>query len=495
MDLGQLEKTPAVVLGLGQNGLGAVRALGRAGVPVLGLDSDLEQPGAQTRFCRKVHCPDFAKGGQALLDKLVEVGEELRRHDMKGVIIPTGDLNVEMVSERREELEPYYHLSLPSKEVLRLFLDKKSFYKLAIERGFPLPRTWFTEGDHDIDAIARDIAYPCLIKPFQPNASWRQTFDTRLFLADSADMLRQLYDLIYPVHQDLIIQEYMPGDDAQVCWGVTYLDRDQKPLAKWAGHKIRQYPRGFGTATLAESLDDPELAQLAIDILVGVGHRGYGVVEFKRDRRDGKRKITEATGGRTWFPHSIVTRSGINLPLLWYRDVLGLPVEPQTRYEAGIKWIHEERDLKTVMLYFLPEKRLTPWTWLRSYAGKRTYAYAAWDDPGPFLNSAGRVLKAGRNRVKRMLRAKEPERARVQSSRPKHLQELLLAADLGGLSAPWPGRGRRARPRRRRPAAGKGRAAGCANRRRPNSSPRPSAPNLPTPRSSTGDSGRPISRT
>lgn len=429
MDLGQLEKTPAVVLGLGQNGLGAVRALGRAGVPVLGLDSDLEQPGAQTRFCRKVHCPDFAKGGQALLDKLVEVGEELRRHDMKGVIIPTGDLNVEMVSERREELEPYFHLSLPSKEVLRLFLDKKSFYKLAIERGFPLPRTWFTEGDHDIDAIARDIAYPCLIKPFQPNASWRQTFDTRLFLADSADMLRQLYDLIYPVHQDLIIQEYMPGDDAQVCWGVTYLDRDQKPLAKWAGHKIRQYPRGFGTATLAESLDDPELAQLAIDILVGVGHRGYGVVEFKRDRRDGKRKITEATGGRTWFPHSIVTRSGINLPLLWYRDVLGLPVEPQTRYEAGIKWIHEERDLKTVMLYFLPEKRLTPWTWLRSYAGKRTYAYAAWDDPGPFLNSAGRVLKAGRNRVKRMLRAKEPERARVQSSRPKHLQELLLAAD------------------------------------------------------------------
>src|SRR5581483_6292344 len=290
MDLGQFDRPPAVVLGLGQNGLAAVRALGRVGVPVIGIDSDLEQPGAQTRYCQKLHCPDFAKGGDRLLECLVDVGRELAKQDLKAVVIPTGDLNIELVSEKREELAPYYHLSLPSKEVLRLFLDKKSFYKLAIERGFPLPRTWFTEGDHDIDAISADIEYPCLIKPFQPTATWRQTFDTRLFLADSRDMLRKLYDLIYPVHQDLIIQEYMPGDDGQVCWGVTYLDAEQRPLAKWAGRKLRQYPRGFGTATLAESLDDPELAQMAVDILVNVGHRGYGVVEFKRDRRDGKRK-------------------------------------------------------------------------------------------------------------------------------------------------------------------------------------------------------------
>jgi D-aspartate ligase len=426
MNLGRFDKPVAIVLGLGQNGLATARALGRVGVPVIGIDSDLEQPGAQTRYCEKILCPDFAKAGDGLMQTLTELGRKL---EQKAVILPSGDLNVQMVSERREELEPYYHLSLPSKEVLRLFLDKKSFYKLAIERNLPLPRTWFTDGAHDIDAISRDISYPCLIKPFQPNATWRQTFDTRLFLADSRDLLRQLYDLIYPVHQDLIIQEYMPGDDDQVCWGVTYLDAQQKPLARWAGRKIRQYPRGFGTATLAESLDDPELAQMAIDILTTVGHRGYGVVEFKRDRRDGKRKITEATGGRTWFPHSIVTRSGINLPHIWYRDVLGLPIEPQGAYEVGIKWIHEERDLKTVQLYFLPEGRLTYASWLRSYRGKRTYAYAAWDDPKPFLTSLGRILKAGRKRVQRMFSSHEPEKARARESRPKHLQEILLAAD------------------------------------------------------------------
>lgn len=432
MNLPRYDRPPAVVLGLGQNGLGTVRALGRLGIPVIGVDNDLEQPGAKTRYCVKFYVKDFVKGGPPLLEGLLDLGRKLEAMGQKGVLLPSGDLNVQLVSEEREKLEPYFYMSLPSKEVLRLFLDKKSFYKLAMERGFPLPRTWFTDGAHDIDAIAREIEYPCLIKPFQPNATWRQTFDTRLFLADSADMLKQLYELIYPVHQDLIIQEYMPGDDSQVMWGVTYLDANHQPLAVWTGRKLRMYPRGFGTATLAESMREPWIAENVVKILSSIQHRGYGVIEFKRDRRDGKLKITEATGGRTWFPHSLVTRSGINLPHIWYRDVLGLPVERQTEFEEGIKWIHEERDLKTVQLYFLPEKRLTPWTWLTSYRGKRTYAYAAWDDPKPLLTSLGRILEAGVNRVKRRLRAKEKtetERARVRSNRPKHLQELLLAAD------------------------------------------------------------------
>jgi D-aspartate ligase len=426
MNLPKFDRPPAIVLGLGQNGLATCRALGRVGIPVIGIDTDLDQPGARTRYCTKVQCDDFLKAGPGLIETLQDIGRQL---DHKAVLLPSGDLNVQLISRHREDLDPWFHYRLPSKEVLELFMDKKSFYKIAIERNYPLPRTWFTDEEHDIDEIVSDIAYPCIIKPFQPTANWRDTFDTRLFLADSAEMLRSLYDLIFPVHQDLIIQEYMPGDDSQVVWGVTYLDADQNPLAVWSGRKLRMYPRGFGTATLAESLKQPWVAEEAVRILKDVGHVGYGVVEFKKDRRDGSYKMTEATGGRTWFPHGLVTRSGINLPHIWYRDALGESVEPQTEFEEGIKWIHEERDLKTVMLYFLPEERLTPWTWLRSYAGKRTYAYAAWDDPGPILNSASRILDAGLGRIRRRFRHKEPERERARQSRPKHLEELLLAAD------------------------------------------------------------------
>ncbi|MBI3302274.1 MAG: hypothetical protein HYZ72_09410 [Deltaproteobacteria bacterium] len=421
------EQPPAIVLGLGQNGMATTRALGRVGVPVIGIDSDLKQPGARTRYCTKIYCKDFASGGLGLLDTLMQLGKSL---NCKGVLIPSGDLNVSLVSEQREVLAPYFHFALPSKEVIRLFLNKKAFYQFALQHGFSLPRTYFTEGKNDISDIAREIDYPCLIKPFLHTSSeWKKHFDTRLFLADSPDMLLSLFECIYPIHQDLIIQEYMPGEDSQLYWGVTYLNAEGKPLAVWTGRKLRQYPRGFGTATLAESRNDPWVAKEAVAILQAMGHRGYGVVEFKKDRRDGRLKITEPTGGRTWFPHSIVTRSGINLPYILYRDLLGLPVAEQTTFAEGIKWIHEERDLKTVFLYFLPEKKLTLWSWLKSYRGKRVYAYAAWHDPKPFLTSLSRLVQAGYRRLQRRLSTTDPERARNRGKKPQHLEELLLAAD------------------------------------------------------------------
>jgi D-aspartate ligase len=447
MKLEPFERPPAIVLGLGQNGLATVRALGRLGIPVIGIDTDLEQPSAHTRYCRKIACPDFLTGGPGLLDCLVELGESLH---CKGVLFPSGDLNVAVVSEHRERLEPYFHYALPPKEVIQLFLNKKAFYQFAMHHGFPIPRTYFTEGKADISDIASAIAYPCLIKPFQPNATWRKTFDTRLFLANSPAMLRELFECIYPIHQDLIIQEYMSGEDSQLYWGVTYLNAEGKPLAVWTGRKLRQYPRGFGTATLAESRREPWVAQAAVSILQAMGHRGYGVVEFKKDRRDGSFKITEPTGGRTWFPHGLVTCSGINLPYIMYQDLLGQSVEAQSAlqevgredcsvrpvladelstFEEGIKWIHEERDLKTVFLYFLPEGKLSLWSWLRSYKGKRTYAYAAWDDPMPFLTSMQRVLHTGGRRLRRRLFAADPERARHRGKKPQHVEDLLLAAD------------------------------------------------------------------
>ncbi len=77
MELPRFDKPPAIGLGLGQNGLASCRALGRVGVPVIGIDDDLEQPGAQTKYCHKVHCPGFTAGGDCLIEKLAEIGREL----------------------------------------------------------------------------------------------------------------------------------------------------------------------------------------------------------------------------------------------------------------------------------------------------------------------------------------------------------------------------------------------------------------------------------
>ncbi len=249
------DRPTAVVLGLGQNGMATCRALGRVGIPVIGIDTDLEQPSARTRYARKVHCPDFLSGGPGLVDCLLEIGRELSD---KGVLFPSGDLNLAVVSEHRERLGDYFHIALPAKDVVRMFLNKKLFYQLAIDKGFPLPATFFPAGPEELREIAGRLAYPCLIKPFQPNDAWRKTFDTRLFVANSAGALVALYDHLVQVHEDLIVQEYMPGADSESGGASAISMRQEGPSPSGrggssasirAGSARPPSPRAAGTPT------------------------------------------------------------------------------------------------------------------------------------------------------------------------------------------------------------------------------------------------------
>lgn len=382
-------KPPAVVLGLGQNGLATVRSLGRHGIPVIGIDRDLRHYTASTRYCKRILSPKYEEG-EHLIEILVELGKTLPR---KGLLFPSGDFPLHLISERREFLEDYYDFSFPEREVVRLTLDKKQFYKFAAGKNFIIPQTFFPAGPEDCPAIGQEIRYPCIIKPFQPNLGWRRRFPGRkLFVAHNSDSLHRLYEELFEVHQDLVVQELIPGDDSQLSFSLTYFNKRSQPLGMFTGRKVRQYPPKFGTSSLAESRLDARIAEHTVKILQAMNYTGYGSVEFKWDPRDKQFKALEVTA-RTWFPHGISTACNLNLVLMAYCDVFNLPLPPANGFRNGVKWVHEERDVKSSLLR-LRAGELTLKQWLGSYKGERTYAIAAWDDPGPLLHLLGSYLSA-----------------------------------------------------------------------------------------------------
>ena len=392
--LNRIEVPPGIVLGLGQNGLATIRALGRKGIPVIGIDSNLDQPTAKSRYCIRVQCDDFKAGGEGLLHCLLDIGKNL---PCKGVLFPSGDLNLIVVSEGREALEPYFLFALPEKESVRLILNKNDFYKFALREGFPIAKTYFLKGLEEIQEAARQISYPALIKPFLRDAAWREQHNLKLYEARSAEELIRECEHIFPMHHEILIQECIPGADSELSFSLTYLDRHLEPLAMFTGRKLRQEPPRFGTSSMAQSKWDPWIAETSISLLKALRYRGYGSVEFKRDPRDGAFKIIEVTG-RTWYPHGLSTRCGVNLPYLAYCDLLGLKVERPQSFEEGVKWIDEDRDLRSSLQYHR-EGNLSLLAWIKSYRGKRTYALAAMDDPAPILSTIGRF---GRGLLRRL---------------------------------------------------------------------------------------------
>jgi predicted ATP-grasp superfamily ATP-dependent carboligase/peptidoglycan/xylan/chitin deacetylase (PgdA/CDA1 family) len=387
-EIGNLRTAPGIVLGLGQNGLATVRALGRRGVTVIGLDRNLAQPTARTRYCVPVSYGE-ERTDEGLIDTLVELGKVL---PVKGVLFPSGDLNLLAISEHRALHAPYYHFALPAPETVRLILDKQDFYDWARLHGFPIPRTWVL-GPEGPGALAPEISYPALVKPHLRDKGWRAEHDVKLYEVKSADELLRTFETLTAQHSRLLLQELVPGPESQLVFSLTYLDAQLEPLGMFTGRKLRQFPPRFGTSCMAQSRWDPEVASLSLDVLRALRYRGYGSVEFKRDERDGRLRIIEVTG-RTWYPHGLATACGINLPYLAYCDLLGIPVERPTRFVEGLKWIDEDRDLRAALRY-RAEGRLRLGAWLASYRGRRTWAITALDDPRPGLHLAARWVRAG----------------------------------------------------------------------------------------------------
>ncbi len=94
---------PAVVIGLGVNGLGTVRALARRGVPTIAITNGSGEPPEHTRFGEKIVLPEISDPA-ALVECLVAVGKRLSG---KSIVFPSGDLSLGYVSEHRADLEPY----------------------------------------------------------------------------------------------------------------------------------------------------------------------------------------------------------------------------------------------------------------------------------------------------------------------------------------------------------------------------------------------------
>jgi predicted ATP-grasp superfamily ATP-dependent carboligase len=150
---------PVVVVNSSLNALGVIRSLAPGRMPIYMVTTTRLCPAAWSRFCRVVRFSSLH--GRALIDGLKRLGQRL---DERPVLILTGDAEVEAVSTFREELEPLFRISLPSKEMVTLLADKTLFQKYAEREQFPVPRSIVITNSAELQLLA-GLTPPLVIKP------------------------------------------------------------------------------------------------------------------------------------------------------------------------------------------------------------------------------------------------------------------------------------------------------------------------------------------
>jgi predicted ATP-grasp superfamily ATP-dependent carboligase len=200
---------PAVVIGLGLNGLGVVRSLARAGVPVIAIDDTPGNPAMRTRYGRKAWVR--ALEGDALVEDLVTLAQSLPEQP---VLFLTGEAAVHTVSTQRAMLEPYYRMRLPAPEVVDSLMHKDTFQDLAETHGFRVPRRVHVVDDANLDG-ARALRYPVILKPGRRDSSYARHFK-KAYRVENFEALVKLCRWIMPTLADLIVQEWIQGPDSNV---------------------------------------------------------------------------------------------------------------------------------------------------------------------------------------------------------------------------------------------------------------------------------------
>ena len=382
---------PAFICGLGSNGLSFVRSLGRRRIPVVSMDT-WSRPDMVSRYSIPWIVPDPTDREDTLL-KLMDAVAKIQRQ--RGVLIPTNDAFVLFLSKYRTELSDHFDLNVADHGTVNTLLNKRLQYEFAERTGVSIPRTWYPE-DVGIRTIAREVSYPCIIKPYSSHlweSFMQRTGELRwgkVGVAGSAAELIATFEAMAASGLGFMVQEKISGGPETLYDILVYLNRDSVPLASFTKHKIRIYPLDFGVSSVAIGEWLPDVAELGLRFVRALRYRGAVSPEFKRDPRDGQLKLMEVNARSILTTHLAVV-SGVDIPYIIYQDSRGHALDPAPRVRSGITWISFQRDLRA-LVEVRRRGNVDLSEWMGAWKAPRCFEYYVPDDPLPAVRAYSRYV-------------------------------------------------------------------------------------------------------
>ena len=383
---GGTRSIPAVVLGLGVNGLGVVRSLSRAGIPVIGIYTRPGEAGRFSKHCKAKQFPILEIHEPEFLDQLVSLGAGLDQPPL----FPTSDQYLQFLSDHRQVLETYYRFNIVDQSTLEMIVKKNGTQVLAERCGVPIPKTYTPLHEEEIFEISQQDLFPYIIKPLD-TFSVQFPQGAKNLIVRSVRELREFYHSNPTCFGQTIVQQVISGGDGHIFICTVYFNAASQPLAVYTGRKIRQYPPDYGVTCLGESCYVAELESLTVTFLKKIKFCGVGTAEFVRDRKNGSFAFIELNA-RSYYHNQLFTDCGVNFAAIAYRDLLGEEALPPPQQKEGLWWIDFQRDLSSCWRKY-KQGEITWGVWLRTVI--RARSFANWDrrDPGPFLYATWLLVK------------------------------------------------------------------------------------------------------
>jgi len=382
-------------LGGDQGALSTIRSIGLMGIPVVVLSESRRSPALYSKYVREAHyLPNFTTDEQRSIKFLIEYG---KNQNAKPVIIPTADPDLMLLNKYAGDLQPYYHVVIPPKMFVDIFVNKNNFYTFAKVHDFPIPMTYVFNNVGNLKTIEESISYPVILKPASPALRAEEIgsiFKYKKGLIVGSDKgLRDILRRISRIPEGILIQEYIPGDDSNHYCLDVYFDHKGKAVCSFVAQKIRVYPPYAGSGCYVRSVFVPELNELGINLLSAVGYKGLANMDFKKDSRTGKYVLLEINPRLSQW--SILdTVCGINFAYIAYVDMVEKKVAGEFKQKVNICYVDFRRDYWSFRTY-RKDGLVSLGQWLGSLVSlNNVYQYFCWRDIKPFIVEWWEILRS-----------------------------------------------------------------------------------------------------
>lgn len=333
-----------VIIGTGLNAYNIARSLHeRYGVRSLAVGRFALRETAHSTIIGVRADIDFDKP-EVVVATLADIAQEFP--DRKLLLFPTIEFYTTVVLEHRTELDDRYVVPLVDAAVADRLMNKTDFYRTCAELGVPHPETVIVSPDTDLSVADQlPFPYPVILKPANTDVYPRLEFEgkQKVYLVQDPAELRSVAGRIFAASyaDDLIVQEYLAGDESVMQVANSYSDRTGTARFASAGQVVlTEYnPALVGNNNAIISIAGEQLVESIRKFLDGVGYVGLANFDVMLDRRTGEAKLLEVnlrSGATSYYTMA----GGGNLIACVVEDLVYDRVTPFTMTRDERLWLN-----------------------------------------------------------------------------------------------------------------------------------------------------------
>jgi len=367
-------------------GLETVQSLGRLGCVVDTASLRPEYHRHRSRFiASQFELAESADGGIQELIRLFHANQ----YDL--VVATTEVALLTMLSPDIPDAM-YQRAVLPAQSNVHTALDKQAVWDLARRIGVRVP-----SGDLVSVASQPPESFPVVLKPVFSKMNVSGV--VREFHVTIASDLEQWHAALASTYQGIPVQQqqYVTGKGL----GVEMLFEHGAPRWAFLHERVHELPlTGGGSSYRVSVALRDNLVESATRLLSALDWHGVAMVEFKITPQ-GDACLMEINP-RLWGSLALAIDCGVNFPAALLCLSTGRPVPPQPKYRVGyytrnvardVEWF--KRNLKADRadpLLLTAPIASSALEWLRPLAGKESWDFFCWSDPGVIWGEVNSVV-------------------------------------------------------------------------------------------------------